>query len=136
MIERCFFCRAYWGSCSCGFPSSVARSATPSCVDGFDYGRFFVTAPNVDESGRFYVDPRAYYGEPFEVWNRPRFEVFVSVVSPAGASRWASTHTPAVHVERFDGRTVRATAATRSALVAWLAEFLHTDETEFTIKGI
>jgi hypothetical protein len=57
--ETCFFCDAQWGKCHC-----------PDLPDdaGFEHEDFIVNQPNVDESGRFFVDPVAHYGEAFTKW--------------------------------------------------------------------
>lgn len=56
--ETCYFCSATWGSCSCSFPEGAD-------APGFDFEGTWITAPNVSECGRFFVDPVAYYGAAY-----------------------------------------------------------------------
>jgi hypothetical protein len=57
-LHRCYFCHREHGHCQCVW----------SDVDGFDFEDFTITAPNVSECGRFFVDPVVYYGEAFTRW--------------------------------------------------------------------
>jgi len=74
--QSCWFCDHTWGACTCTkllgfvFPEDLPEDATVATFDGFDdeTHEFFITAPNVSECGRFFVDPVAYYGAPFEAW--------------------------------------------------------------------
>lgn len=67
-LDHCYFCKAKWGSCTCAFlPIYHDETINPSAetVPGFEFEDFYITAPNVDVSGRFFVDPTAYYGEAY-----------------------------------------------------------------------
>lgn len=49
-LKTCFFCDEDWGDCSCRF------------VGSFDFDGCEIIEPNVDETGRFFVNPITYYG--------------------------------------------------------------------------
>lgn len=59
--ETCFFCNLPWGKCVC---PALAEG------EGFDFKGFIIDDPSTDESGRFYVDPVAHYGEAFTAWRK------------------------------------------------------------------
>ena len=54
----CTYCRAAWGSCHCEFHEEC----------GFVWEGTLSTKPNLDATGRFFVEPSVYYGEPYEKW--------------------------------------------------------------------
>lgn len=60
--ETCYFCDNRWGKCTCAFPDCAVYDPN---APGFEWGCFFITAPNVSECTRFFVDPVVYYGEAF-----------------------------------------------------------------------
>lgn len=74
-LERCYFCDHTHGSCTCAFPSVDDIGDLDVAVrDGvaFDTGSEIVSQPNVSFCGRFYVNPVAYWGHPYEVWAKMR----------------------------------------------------------------
>lgn len=56
--ETCYFCSNIWGSCTCKFTT----------LHELETDEFTICELNVDESGRFYVDPFVHYGQPFADW--------------------------------------------------------------------
>jgi len=61
-LEKCYFCSNVWGECSCSFCPN--RDDDPTAV-GFEWEGFFITAPNVSECTRFFVNPIVCYGEAY-----------------------------------------------------------------------
>lgn len=57
--ETCFFCNQKWGSCEC--PAIPENKA-------FDFDDCLITEPNVDVTGRFFIDPSQYYGDEWKLW--------------------------------------------------------------------
>jgi hypothetical protein len=67
--STCYFCDMGWGSCVCEF--AVDRQdmgELPFATKYFVWKGFSIGTPNVDETGRFMVDPNTYYGAPFTLW--------------------------------------------------------------------
>jgi len=74
--ETCFFCNNLCGACICTFYDPAdSSSADVVIADGFFADGFFITAPNVTECGRFFVDPIVYYGQPYIDWAKEREKV-------------------------------------------------------------
>lgn len=66
-LERCYFCLNVWGECMCDFPK---YDGSGDCQEpGFDFDEStWITAPNVSECGRFFVDPVECYGRWYVEW--------------------------------------------------------------------
>lgn len=65
-IERCYYCHAEYGGCTCGWPDD------PESSDGFVCRDHWITKPNVSVCGRFYVDPTIYYAPDYATWHASR----------------------------------------------------------------
>ena len=66
-LPVCWFCDQRWGACTCTFPDGEAAAYDES-TPGFDTGDMWITAPNVSECTRWFVNPIEVYGEPFVTW--------------------------------------------------------------------
>lgn len=63
-LNKCYFCHNTWGHCSC---SPLEKGHGFTC-DGIE-----ILEPMVDETGRFFVDPVKYYGDPYVKWVAENF---------------------------------------------------------------
>jgi len=57
--DTCTYCNHAWGGCNCEFHEG-------DC--GFLWEGTHITKPNLDATGRFFVEPSVYYGEIYERW--------------------------------------------------------------------
>lgn len=60
-LESCYFCGHRWGECTCQFTQDEVK---------FESDDTDIVEPNIDESGRFFVDPVRYYGQDFLDWQK------------------------------------------------------------------
>ena len=56
MRRACFQCGNRWGECTCTIRPRY----------GFEFEGYTITDPTVSVCGRYYVDPRTYYGAAYE----------------------------------------------------------------------
>lgn len=72
--ETCAFCRNRYGACVCGFPEpdGADLEALVQAGEAFDTGDMIITAPNVSECGRYFVEPVLAYGDAWLAYLTPK----------------------------------------------------------------
>ena len=62
-LDQCAFCHNTWGHCNC---ESLDEA------EGLEWDDTIILSPNIDATGRFFVDPVKYYGKKLvdEYWKR------------------------------------------------------------------
>jgi hypothetical protein len=71
-VKTCYFCDNKWGACTCRFDEHPDA--------GFLWRGTAIKDPCTDDSGRWFVDPVAYYGEPYIKWRDSRVALLSEVL--------------------------------------------------------